>query len=111
MSFDGKEMLYHIVEYFQAECGKDLEYLTVVEVGPELAGRELTVEEMNWIHEQVVNGEPKRDDVIDFFNDFYFSNDEGYMHVVDKNDNFVCFVDAGDPVDKILEKLMAWGVE
>lgn len=53
----------------------------------------------------------RRDDVIDFFNDFYFSNDEGYMRVVDKNDNFVCFVDAGDPVDKILEKLMAWGVE
>lgn len=53
----------------------------------------------------------RRDDVIDFFNDFYFSDDEGYMHVVDKNDNFVCFVYAGDTVDKILEKLMAWGVE
>jgi len=50
----------------------------------------------------------RRDDVIDFFNDFYFSNDEGYMHIVDKNDNFVCFVDAGDPVVKILEKIMSY---
>ena len=107
--FDGEEMLGHIVEYFQEEYGRRLEYLTVVEVGPDLAGRDLTEDEMRWIHEQVVNGEPKRDDVVDFFRGFYFSNDGVYMCVVDEKDNFICFVDAGDRVDEILEKLMARG--